>query len=232
MAKKEKLDQNRQAILDLLLNKAALKQDIAEDVKDVFAMFKKAIENELNALKEQVSDERIRLFHKEISTFEQHAYVGSDVLIFHQHNNVFRMADDNPLWGTRYFREDDSRGFFGVIYIYNFLAQSFLQNRPHDEGYLIARIFVNKDGHFMIEGKGQLGYLFRDVENMLLTEEAVKVIVQLSFVFAIEFDLLVPPYEFIATMTVAESQFISNNLQVQTGKRLGFKMKNDDNEIF
>jgi hypothetical protein len=232
MAKKNQLEQNRQAILDLLLNKAALKQDIAQDVKDVFAMFKKAIETELNALKEKVSDDRIRLFHKSIGDFEQHAYVGSDVLIFHQHNNVFRMPDDNPLWGTRYFTEDDSRGFFGVIYIYNFLAQSFLQNRFQDEGYLIARIFVNKEGHFMIEGKGQLGYLFRDVENMILTEEAVKVVVQLAFVFAIEFDLLVPPYEFVSTLTVAESQTISNNQQIQTGKRLGFKMKNEDNEIF
>jgi hypothetical protein len=232
MSKKTKLEQNRQAILDLLLNKAALKQDVAQDVKDVFAMFKKAIESELSALKEQITDERIRLFHKEIGDFEQHAYIGSDVLIFHQHNNVFRLPDENPLWGTRYFRDDDSRGYFGVIYIYNFLAQSFLQNRSQDEGYLIARIFVNKDGHFMIEGKGQLGYLFRDVENMLLTDEAVKVIVQLAFVFAIEFDLLVPPYDFIASMTVAESQLISNNLQIQTGKRLGFKMNSEENDFF
>jgi hypothetical protein len=232
MAKKNKLEQNRQAILNLLLNKAALKQDIAQDVKELFALFKKVIENELSALKEQISDDRIRLFHKEIGDFEQHAYVGSDVLIFHQHNNVFRLPDDNPLWGTKYFSDDDSRGYFGVIYIYNFLAQSFLQNRSQDEGYLIARIFINKEGHFMIEGKGQLGYLFRDVENMVLTEEAVKVIVQLAFVFAIEFDLLVPPYDFIASLTVAESQLISNNQQVQTGKRLGFKMKSEENETF
>lgn len=232
MAKKDQMAENRQAIVNLLVNKAALKQDIAEDVKEVFAMFKRVIGEELSSLKEKVNDPRVRLFHKEIGEFEQHAYVGSDVLIFHQHNNVFRLPDDNPLWGTRYFREDDTRGFFGVIYIYNFLAQSFIQNRLHDEGYLIARIFINKEGHFMIEGKGQLGYLFRDIENIVLSEDAVRAIVQLSFVFAIEFDLLVPPYEFIAAMTVGEAQVISNNLQVQTGKRLGFKMKNDDNEIF
>jgi hypothetical protein len=54
----------------------------------------------------------------------------------------------------------------------------------------------------------------------------------MSFVFAIEFDLLVPPYEYVSEMTVGEAQIISNNLQMQTGKRLGFKMKSDDNEIF
>ncbi len=232
MAGKKKIEENRKAILDLLLNKAALKQDIAEDVTEVFKMFKATIKEELESLKEHVSDPRIRLFSKAIGDFEKHAYVGSDLLIFHQHNNVFRLPDDNPLWGTRYFKEDDSRGFFGVIYIYNFLAQSYLQNRTQDEGYLIARIFVNKEGHFMIEGKGQLGYLFRDVENMVLTQEAVKMIVQLSFVFATEFDLLVPPYNYVAELTVGEAQLISNNLQIQTGKRMGFKMKTEDNEIF
>lgn len=232
MAGKKKIEENRKAILDLLLNKAALKQDIAEDVTEIFKMFKATIKEELESLKEHVSDPRIRLFSKAIGDFEKHAYVGSDLLIFHQHNNVFRLPDDNPLWGTRYFKEDDSRGFFGVIYIYNFLAQSYLQNRTQDEGYLIARIFVNKEGHFMIEGKGQLGYLFRDVENMVLTQEAVKMIVQLSFVFAIEFDLLVPPYNYVDELTVGEAQLISNNLQIQTGKRMGFKMKTEDNEIF
>ena len=84
----------------------------------------------------------------------------------------------------------------------------------------------------MIEGKGQLGYLFRDMQNMELTEEALKLIIQMAFVFAIEFDLLVPPYEFVSEMTVGEAQIISNNLQMQTGKRLGFKMKAEDNDFF
>ncbi len=227
-----KLDDNRKLILDLLENKAALKQNIAADAVAIFASLKKAIQEEVDTLKKHVKDDRIRLYCKEIGEFEKHVYIGSDVLVFHQHNNVFRMPDENPLWGTSYFQEDDNRGFFGVLYIYNFLAQSFIQNRAQDRGYLIGRIFFNKDGHFMIEGKGQLGYLFRDIENMQLTKEAIKLVVQMSFVFAIEFDMLVPPYEYVAEMTVGEAQVISNNLQMQTGKRLGFKMKSDDNEIF
>jgi hypothetical protein len=228
----KKIEENRKAILELLVDKAALKQNIAQDMGEVFKLFKGTIHSEIEALKEHITDSRIRLFCKDIGNFEKHAYIGSDVLIFHQHNNVFRMPDDNPLWGTSYFKEDDDRGFFGVIYIYNFLAQSLLQNRVQDQGYLIGRIFVNKDRHFMIEGKGQLGYMFRDVENMMLNEEAIKLIVQLSFVFAIQFDLLVPPFDFVSEMTVGEAQVISNNLQIQTGKRLGFKMKGEDNEIF
>lgn len=225
-----KIEANRKIVLQLLQNKAALKQDIAEYSSEVFELFKKTIDEELVALKEHVKDARIRLYCKEIGSFEKHLYVGSDLLIFHQHNNVFRMPDDNPLWGTSYFKEDDTRGYFGILYIYNFLAQSFIQNRSNDHGYLIGRIFFNKDGHFMVEGKGQLGSMFRDIENMVLNKDSVKLIVQLACVFAIEFDLLIPPYEYVAQMTVEESQLISNNLQVQTGKRLGFKMKSDEND--
>jgi hypothetical protein len=227
-----KIEQNRKLILDLLENKATLKQSIAADATKIFGQLKNVIETEIKELKKHVKDPRVRLFSKEIGDFEKHVYIGSDVLVFHQHNNVFRMPDDNPLWGTQYFKEDDDRGFFGVLYIYNFLAQSFLQNRTQDQGYLIGRIFFNKDRHFMIEGKGQLGYLFRDMQNMELTEEALKLIIQMAFVFAIEFDLLVPPYEFVSEMTVGEAQIISNNLQMQTGKRLGFKMKAEDNDFF
>jgi hypothetical protein len=225
------MDKNRKIILDLLLNKSALKQNIADDCEKIFAQFKTSISKEIDALKEHVNDPRIRLSFKEKGSFEIHVFVGSDVLVFHLHNNVFRLPDDNPLWGTRYFQADDTNGFFGVIYIYNFLAESFIQNRLNDSGYLIGRLFINHDRHFMMEGKGQLGYLFRDIENVVLSDELISLIVQSAFAFALEFDLLIPPYDFVAELSVGEIQVISNNLQLQTGKRLGFRMKSEDTEI-
>jgi hypothetical protein len=87
---------------------------------------------------------------------------------------------------------------------------------------------VNHERHLLLEGKGHLGYIFRDVENTVLSEEVMKLIVQLSFAFALEFDLFIPPYEIVAEMSVGEIMLISNNLQLQTGKRLGFKMKAED----
>ena len=226
-----KIEQNRKVILGLLKSKAILKQNIAADATAIFKLFNDCIDKELEALQLEIKDPRIRLFKKEKGQFEKDVYVGSDVLVFHVHNNVFRLPDDNPLWGTHYFKEDDDRGFFGVIYIYNFLAQSFLQNRTQDHGYLIGRIMFNNDRHFMIEGKGQLGTLFRDMENMELNEESIKLVVQMAFVHAIEFDMLIPPFEFVSEMTVEEAQMMSNDSQMQTGKRLGFKMKSDDKEI-
>jgi hypothetical protein len=226
------MEENRKVILDLLLNKSALKQNIADDCEKLFLEFKQSISKELEALQKHVKDPRIRLNSKERGNYEIHVFVGSDVLVFHLHNNVFRLPDDNPLWGTQYLRSNENNGYFGVIYIYNFLAESFIQNRINDSGYLIGRLFVNHERHFMMEGKGQLGYQFRDIENTVLTKDVVGLIVQFSFAFALEFDLLVPPYDFVSELSVGEIQAISNNLQLQTGKRLGFKMKADETDIF
>jgi len=226
------MEQNRKIILDLLLNKSALKQNIADDCEQVFLSIKEAIKKEIDALQKKIKDNRIRLSYKEKGNYEMHVYVGSDVLVFHLHNNVFRLPDDNALWGTKYLRENDANGYFGVIYVYNFLAESFIQNRLNDSGYLIGRLFINHERHFMMEGKGQLGVLFRDLENTILSEDLVCLIVQSSFAYALEFDLLVPPYEYVAELSVGEIQLISNNLQLQTGKRLGFKMKSDESDFF
>ena len=140
-------------------------------------------------------------------------------------------ADDcNVLFAS--LRSDDTRGYFGLIYIYNFLAESFIQNRYEDSGYLIGRIFINHERHFMMEGKGQLGYLFRDVENTQINDAIIALIIQAAFAHAIEFDLLTPPYEYVQELSVGQIQAISNNLQLKTGKRLGFKMKTDQSDFF
>jgi len=225
---KKKIEQNRQTILDLLLHKSTLKQNVADDLEVVFRELKLVIKKEIDELKPHVTDPRIRLSYKEIGNYEMHVFVGSDVLVFHLHNNIFKLPDDNPLWGLRYLQSNADNGYFGVIYIYNFLAESFIQNRIQDSGYLIGRLFINHERHLLLEGKGHLGYIFRDVENTVLSEEVMKLIIQLSFAFALEFDLFVPPYEIVAEMSVGEMMLISNNLQLQTGKRLGFKMKAED----
>ncbi|MEY4973765.1 MAG: hypothetical protein RLZZ55_552, partial [Bacteroidota bacterium] len=148
------LEANRQQLIDLLMHKSALKQDVADDLEVVFADLRKLIDLEIKALKEVITDERVRLFVKDRGDHEFHVYIGSDVLVFNLHHNVFRLPDSNPLWGTSYFKSQPNNGYFGTIHIYNFLAESLQQNRLDDQGYLLARIFVNHERHFFIEGKG------------------------------------------------------------------------------
>lgn len=228
--KEKELNKNREHLLKLLLDKSALKQDVADDCKIVFMSFKKAICKELDALKLKIKDPRIRLNYEDKGENEIHAYIGSDVLVFNLHRNVFKMPDNDPLWGTAYFRSNENNGYFGIINIFNFLAESFLQHRINDSGYLIGRIFINHDCHFYVEGKGHLGSLFRDTQNSVVNDEVIAAIVQLSFAYALQFDLHIPPFDYFSEITVEQIQLMCESLKLETAKRLGFKMKNEESE--
>ena len=156
---------------------------------------------------------------------ETHAYVGSDVLVFNMHTNIFTFPSDASIWKNSYIEEDKERGYFGVINIYNFLAESFLQKRMNDAGYLIGRIFINKDGHFMIEGKGELGYLFRNIRSNQFDEEAMKNIFEIAVKHAVQFDLHTPPYQSVSFVSVMQIKSSTSAQELKTGKRLGFKFK-------
>ena len=145
-------------IQELLEKKAALKQDIFQDTKRQFERFKQHLLEEIGTLRHAITDERVRLHVEHKGEFQVQVYIGSDVLIFQMHTNIFRLPEEHPLWKTEYLKEDKERGYFGIINIYNFLAESYLKSRLNDLGYLIGRIFINKDEHYMVEGKGQLGF--------------------------------------------------------------------------
>lgn len=222
----------RDGVINLLLNKAAMKQDIADYSEGVFDQFKVIMEEELKLLRETVDDTRVRLKMEDKGKHEFRVSIGSDVLVFQLHRNVFRLPDDNPLWKTPYLEQNGANGFFGMINIYNFLAESIEQNRINDPGYLIGRIYLNHEEKFMVEGKGQLGFLFRDLANSRMNEDIIRHIIQVSMAFAIEFDLITPPYELVQQVSVGQIQMISSNLQVATGKRLGFKFSTEDNSVY
>jgi hypothetical protein len=220
--------ENRQAILNLLLTKSTLKQDIYQDTKAVFSSFRKVMQEEVAFFKTQITDDRIRMSYVEKGEYESHVFVGSDVLVFHMHTNVFLLPQQHPFWKLDYLKNNPENGYFGIIYIYNFLAQSFLQGRMNDPGYLIGRIFINHEGHFFIEGKGTLGKVFNDVEKSVLSEDQLRDISHASFAYALDFDLLTPPYDIVSQINVSQMHAISSSLNLQTGKRLGFKFEAED----
>ncbi len=226
------MEEARKIIQTILEQKSGLKQDIFQDTKNHFERFKKRLLEEIGSLRSLVEDGRIRLHVEHKGEFQVQVFVGSDVLIFQMHTNVFKLPDEHPLWQTDYLKEDKTRGYFGIINIYNFLAESYLKNRMNDLGYLIGRVFINKDEHFMVEGKGQLGFLFRDLTNSVLTDSILTHIIQVSIAYALEFDLLTPPYEIVSKVTVFQMHEIEANSQLSTGKRLGFKFEAEDTEFF
>lgn len=225
------MSEAREQLVNLLTSRSVLKQDVYLNTKEVFAGFKRIIQEEIEQLRALIKDDRVRLDFKDKGDYEAQVFIGSDVLVFHMHTNVFRFPDDKPVWKTSYLEENRDMGYCGIINIYNFLADSFQYGRMNDPGYLIGRLFVNKENHFIVEGKGQLGFLFRDFVNSSLDDKAVRHICHQAFVHAIDFDLLMPPYEVVNQVSVMQMEALSSSLQMKTGKRLGFKFQVEDGEI-
>ena len=76
-----------------------------------------------------------------------------------------------------------------------------------------------------MEGKKQIGFLFNDFINGVIDKKALRKILELAINYCIDFDLLTPPYDTIKEMTVEAMQENTNNMNLKTGKRLGFMFR-------
>lgn len=220
-------------ILECVKEKSVIKQDVFSNTKVIFKNLQNILEQRSVVLREKIHafDDRLKLNYKSNGPYEAEFTIAGDRLIFHMHTNVFKLDSDNNLWKTSYLKENEMRSYCGIINIYNFLNDSFLYNRHLDSGYLIARIFVNHEGHFFVQGKRQLGFLYNDFMHSILDDDAINSILDSALLYTLDFDLLTPPYQNVQEVSVAEMTTLSNNLQLKTGKRLGFKFQADNDDF-
>jgi hypothetical protein len=224
------MDEPKNLILKILGEKSALKQHVFDRTLDAFNLLKKTlqqIEVEYNQSLADI-DKRVRLVYKDRSKFECQLRIAGDLLIFSMHSNVFEFDRDHSIWKTSYIEQNRLNSYCGVINVYNFLNDSFEYNRFDDEGYLIARIFVNHESHYFVEGKRQLGYLYNSFGSAILTGADLLNIVNSAILYTLEFDLLVPPYDTAKLVSVGQLNEKIESSRLQTGKRLGFKFNADD----
>jgi len=162
--------------------------------------------------------------------FEGRLQIAGDVLLFVMHTNIFEFPKEHPIMKSSYMKENNLRSFCGIIYVYNFLADTFKYNRTNDLGYLIARIFVNKDFHFIVEGKRQMEFLCNSFGNQVIDNLALKKILETAVEYCLDFDLLLPPYDNVKEVNFGDMQEYSSNMSLKTGKRLGFRFQADPEE--
>ncbi|MBM3403499.1 MAG: hypothetical protein FJY10_01260 [Bacteroidetes bacterium] len=216
-----------------VIDKATLKQEVYHRTLDAFGLFKKSIIDLVTAF----SKKKYKLkypfpFEYAIKNeFEIELKFGSDVLVFLMHTNVFEFPRDHEVMKISYIKKDIRLSYCGMIMIFNFLADSFRYNRVNDVGYMIGRVFVNRENHYFIEGKRELGLLFNNFSQSTLTRESVQEIVKSAILYTINFDLLTPPYDNMKEVSVAEIQSFIENMRIRTGKRLGFRFQADQEEI-
>ncbi|HZM12877.1 MAG TPA: hypothetical protein VFB86_01745 [Bacteroidales bacterium] len=217
-------------IVDTLKNKSVLKTKVFDNTAEAFILVKEILKNlsrEVN-LKLSDVDQRIRMEYTDRSTFDAQLRVAADMLLFSMHSNIFQFDRDHPAWKTAYIQKNKYNAYSGIINIYNFLADSFKYSRLDDLGYLIARIFINHENQYFVEGKRQMGMLFTNYGNEEFSKESLQTIVYTAINYSLEFDLLVPPYDTIKIASVGQAESKIQHSRLITGKRLGFLFNSDD----
>lgn len=221
----------RVALLEAFVLKSNVKQKVYSNTLQSFRLLKKVLkllEKEyISILKEQVSAVALPVF-REKGLFEAEFEIGGDLLIFSMHSNVFEFDNKHPVLQSSYIKDDPLRSYCGMINIYNFLADSFKYNRDKDLGYLVARVFINKDNHFFVEGKRQTEENVKSFAIDTISPGVLRQIVETAIGYCIEFDLLVPPYDQVKLATVDQMKQKISHSRMITGKRLGFVFNSDD----
>ncbi len=223
----------KELILETLKTKACLKQKVFKSTIKIFQDFKDEAKSLTDDLKVEMDivDKAVVIDFIEKGDYEFHIKFGGDILVFFMHTNVFEFDQSHGMWNTSYLKEDELRAFCGMINVYNFLADSFKYNRVNDVGYLVARLFVNKEHHYFVEGKRQLGFLYNDFVNEIITNEKIRKIIESSILYSMDFDLLTPPYDAMKEVSVHDVIQVTNAMNIKTGKRLGFKFQADSDNI-
>ncbi|MBN2165779.1 MAG: hypothetical protein JW717_05830 [Marinilabiliaceae bacterium] len=218
------------AIVTTLIQKSELKQNVFDITHSHFVHLKEVIQELVIHYNELLgdTDHRIKLEYHDRGEFVAMLKVAGDMLVFHMHSNAFEFDRDHEVWKNQYINNDPMNSYVGQIQIYNFLNDSFRYNRIDDPGYLIARIFVNREDHFFVEGKRQRGTGVNQFGKSILNKKAIKNIIEVAILYCLQFDLLVQPYDDVKIISLNQVNEEIINSKIQTGKRLGFQYNSDD----
>lgn len=211
-------------ILDTLNEKSVLKQVVYDKTKDCFKIIKQVMQDIVSEYKKELksADGRVSLEYRDRGMFEAELKVAGDLLIFNMHSNVFEFPQNHEIWKEEYSTRQPLVTYSGIINIYNFLADSFKYNRVKDLGYLIGRIFINKEYTFFIEGRRELGFNYPAFGKNEIKYQNLREVIEASIAYALKFDLLVPPFNNVNIVSVSQMKEKFNKSRMQTGKRLGF----------
>jgi len=225
-------DQNdkKLEIIGTLKEKSQLKQKVYDNTFESFCDVKEVLKGLAKELNGSLAgtDSRVRVEYTDRSNFDAQIKVAADILLFSMHSNIFQFDREHPAWKTAYIQKNKYNAYSGIINIYNFLADSFRYSRQDDLGYLIARIFINHEKQYFVEGKRQMGMLFTNYGNEAISKQSLQLIISTAIQYSLEFDLLVPPYDTVKIATVGQAEAKIQHSRVITGKRLGFQFNSDD----
>ncbi len=221
----------RKKILETIVSKSTLKQKVFDNTFATFNDLKETLLEMASEMDDQLDgllDRRVRLEYRDRGKFEAQIQVANDLLIFQMHTDVFEFEPNHVIWQNPYVQTDRDNSYCGVINIYNFLSDSFKFNRNADEGYLIGRIFINREKCYFVEGKQQTSMRPMQFGKAEIDSEALVRILESAIYYALHFDMLLPSYDDNKRVTVDQFNTKLDNSKFVTGKRLGYDFDVDD----
>lgn len=216
-------------IRQILENKSSAKQVTYKNLLKAFGVLaneSKRIVDDL-AKKLTAKDEDVTVDFIEVNEHEFQVKLAGDLLIFVLHTNIVTFEETNAAMQQPYFKENEINRYFGQIMIYNFMSDSIRFNRVNDPGYLVARLLINHENRFLVEGEGRLGFLFKQISATPLEAHELNQIVQHSLTTAIENDLMAPPFPQVRFITL--HQKMEKTSELGAGQKIGFRMSYENN---
>jgi hypothetical protein len=209
----------------LLENKSQAKQVTYKNLInsfEVLAKESKRLATELKKKTKTSTDNDVTIDFKRVNEHEFQVKLAGDLLIFVLHTNIVTFQDESEVMKNPYIKEKEINRYFGQIMIYNFMSDSLKFNRVNDPGYLLARLLVNHEGRYIVEGEGKLGVVYSHISPAAITEADLNILVKLALTLAIENDLMAPPYPQVKFITLYQK--LEKTQELGAGQKIGFRM--------
>ncbi len=211
-------------IRKLLEYKSTAKQVTYKKLLSAFDSLAKESKRVITELKKKTKpgDADVTLDFKRINDHEFQVKVAGDMIIFVLHTNIVTFDDSHEVLKDPYIQAAEINRYFGQIMIYNFMSDSLEFHRINDPGYLLARLLINHDGRYIIEGEGKLGVVFSHISESPISEADLNILVKLALTLAIENDLTALPYPQVKFITL--HQKLEKTQELGAGHKIGFRM--------
>lgn len=219
----------KKEILEKLAVKSVTKQKVHSTTKEVFQNLKECslqIVNELNK-DLQLKNNNVSISLIENGEYEFKLQFSGDVLVFNMHSNTFTFDHKHNIWKNPIVKENNLNAYCGVINVYNFLNDSFKYNRLNDVGFLVSRIFVNRNHNFFVESKASVSNDLSDFNETKINNDFLNEVISQLILFSIDFELLTPPFDDVHVVNLHQIIKINNEMKLKTSKKLGYKFSNE-----
>lgn len=214
-------------IKHLLESKSTAKQTAYKHIRRAFSVLEAESRAVVEELKRRAkpSDKDVTVEFNSINAQEFDVKLAGDMLIFVMGTNIVTLEESHSIMKEDYILQNEVNRYFGQIMIYNFMAESLKYNRTNDPGYLLARIMINHEDRFFIEGEREL-QSYNQISEAPVTDEDLKKVVKIVLKMAIENDLVAPAFTEVKAITLNQKR--DHNLELGGAQKIGFKMSYED----